>query len=73
MYWLFIQECFTNQHVGILNVKTSEKGLQFGIDKCKSMIIGNQDKSINSDLLVDGWKQEYLESMKTGKYELKAS
>ena len=57
----------------ILNVKTSEKGLQFGIDKCKSMIIGNQEYSINSDLLVDSWKQEYLESKKTGKYELKES
>ena len=30
----------------ILNAKTAEKGLQFGIDKCKSMIIGNQENSI---------------------------
>ena len=36
-------------------------------------IFVNQENSINSDLLIDGWKQEYLESMKTGKYEFKAS
>ena len=32
----------------ILNVKTSEKGLQYGIGKCKSMIIGNQENCINN-------------------------
>ena len=31
----------------ILNVKTSEKGIQFGINKCKSLTIGNQENCIN--------------------------
>ena len=54
----------------ILNVKTSEKGLQYGIGKCKSMIIGNQDNCIDSDLLVDSWEQHYVENKKTGGYEM---
>ena len=54
----------------ILNVKTSEKGLQYGIGKCKSMIIGNQDNCIDSDLLVDSWEQHYVENKKTGEYEM---
>ena len=28
----------------ILNVKTAEKGLQFGVTKCKSMIVGKISK-----------------------------
>ena len=51
----------------ILNVKTSEKGLQYGIKKCKSMMIGkNQESSIYSDLMVDSWSQEYVENVETG-------
>ena len=42
----------------ILNVKTSEKGLQYGISKCKSMIIGSSDNCIDSDLLIDSWEQK---------------
>ena len=49
----------------ILNTKTSEKGLQYGINKCKLMIIGNEENSINSELLVDCWKQDYQENIKT--------
>ena len=54
----------------ILNVKTSEKGLQYGIAKCKSMVIGNKDYCINSKLLVDSWKQEYVEDKSSGEYKL---
>ena len=54
----------------ILNVKTSEIGLQYGTKKCKSMIIGNEENAINSELLVDSWKQEYSENNMTGEYEL---
>ena len=50
----------------ILNVKTSEKGLQYGISKCKSMIIGNSDNCIDSDLLIDSWEQNYVENVDTG-------
>ena len=54
----------------ILNVKTSEIGLQYGINKCKSMIIGSDEKTIISELLVDSWKQEYSENNMTGEYQL---
>ena len=54
----------------ILNVKTSEKGLQFGINKCKSLTIGNQENCINSDLFVDSWKQELVENKNTGENTL---
>ena len=52
------------------NVKSSEKGLQFGIKKCKYMIIGNQENCIQSNLMIDSWKQEYVENVKTRKYEM---
>ena len=53
----------------ILNVKTSEKSLQYGIGKCKSMIIGNQENCINTDLLGTVgnsiiWKTRKLENTK---------
>ena len=54
----------------ILNVKTSEKGLQYGIGKCKSMIVGNQESCIDSDLLVDSWEQQCVENKNTGEYEM---
>ena len=35
----------------ILNVKSAEKGLQFGITKCKTMLVGlMQENYINSEL-----------------------
>ena len=47
----------------ILNVKTAEKGLQYGVKKCKYMIVGKDlENSINSELLVDGWSQKYVDS-----------
>ena len=54
----------------ILNVKTSEKGLQYGISKCKSMIIGSSDNCIDSDLLIDSWEQNYVENVNTCKTEI---
>ena len=54
----------------ILNVKTSEKGLQYGIAKCKSMVIGNEENCIDSRLLVDSWNQDFVEDKITGEYEL---
>ena len=43
----------------MINVKTSEKGLQFVTKKCKYMIIGNTENGINSNLMIDSWKQVY--------------
>ena len=41
----------------LINVKTAEKGLQFGSSKCKSMLIGkNVEHVLNSNLTVDTWK-----------------
>ena len=54
----------------MINVKTSEKGLQFGTKKCKYMIIGNPEDGINSNLMIDSWKQVYEENVKTGEYEM---
>ena len=55
----------------ILNVKSAEKCLQFGVSKCKSMLIGREPNNlINSDLKVDCWKEEYVESIETGETQL---
>ena len=54
-----------------LNVKTAEKGLQFGLKKCKSMLIGkSQENVINSKLFVDKWSVEHVEDEMTGDTEL---
>ena len=54
-----------------LNVKTAEKGLQYGIKKCKTMVIGkNQEKIINSKLSFDQWTVEHVEDKNTGDTEL---
>ena len=38
----------------VLNVKTAEKQLQFGVKKCKSMLIGkNKENAIYNPLTVD--------------------
>ena len=51
--------------------KQPEKGLQFGIKKCKSMLIGENTKNvINSKLLVDKWSVEHREDVQTGETEL---
>ena len=40
----------------LINVKTADKGLQFGIKKCKTMLIGKYVEYIlNSELSVDKW------------------
>ena len=55
----------------ILNVKTAEKGLQFGVKKCKSMIVGkNLNNAINNELLVDVWKETFIDNIETGETDL---
>ena len=45
-----------------INIKSAEKRLQFGENKCKSMIIGKKSEQIvNNSILVDKWKLNYLE------------
>ena len=50
-----------------INIKSAEKRLQFGENKCKSMIIGKKSEQIvNNSILVDKWKLNYLEDSKDG-------
>ena len=55
----------------ILNVKSAEKCLQFGVNKCKTMIIGKKCESVvHNKLFVDGWKEEYVENLESGEMDL---
>ena len=54
-----------------INLKTAEKGLQFGPKKCKSMLVGKNVKNvINSGLQVDEWTVKYAENIATGEADL---
>ena len=51
-----------------LNVKTAEKSLQYGVNKCKTMIVGEDPENIlNPNLLVDKWVVDHEEDVITGK------
>ena len=51
----------------VINTKTAEKGLQFGVPKCKSMLIGKSSENIHkSNLEVDKWEIEHKDNIKTG-------
>ena len=51
-----------------INLKTAEKSLKFGVEKCKSMVIEsnteveNDNKISNNKLSVDRWSMKYEES-----------
>lgn len=43
-----------------INSKSAEKNLQFGITKCKKMVIGKKNKSdLISEVKIDQWEQSY--------------
>ena len=45
-----------------INIKTAEKRLQFGVNKCKTMIVSkNYKQETDNPMMVDKWKLEYLE------------
>ena len=46
----------------IINAKTAEKYLQFGILKCKSMYVGKDilRSVLDTELYVDKWRIEYM-------------
>ena len=51
----------------IINVKTAEKRLQFGVSKCKSMIVGkNLSNIINTKLSIDQWNIKHVENGQSG-------
>ena len=55
----------------ILNYKSAEKRLQFGISKCKYMMIGKKKENIiNNTIYLDGWKEEYRENCENGEVDL---
>ena len=55
----------------VFNIKSAEKSLQFGVKKCKSMIVGkNIETILTTSLSVDEWSVEHVEDMKTGDTEL---
>ena len=55
----------------VLNVKTAEKYLQFGISKCKSMYVGKNKKEVlDTDLFVDKWKVEFSVDEDTGEEKM---
>jgi hypothetical protein len=59
------------QQNAFINFKTAEKTLQFGVTKCKSMLISkNRDNVINSDIVVDNWEVRYEENPMTGDLSL---
>ena len=53
------------------NAKTAEKKLQFGVNKCKTMLVGKDTEDFqNHSLYVDSWKTDYIENRNTGDIEL---
>ena len=55
-----------------MNLKSAEKGLQFGTSKCKVMIIGKEvDKVRNNKIYIDKWSEEYIDDEETGETQLK--
>ena len=56
---------------GFINTKTAEKSLQFGVKKCKTMLVGEDLGNIlNHSLSVDKWSVEHREVKTTGDTEL---
>ena len=54
-----------------INLKTAEKTLQFGVSKCKSMLVGKNPLSVhNSDIMVDSWETKYEDNPETGDLSL---
>ena len=56
----------------LINVKTADKCLQFGVKKCKSMLIGKEVETIlHSALTVDKWAVSYIDIPEVGEDQLK--
>ena len=55
-----------------LNLKTAEKTFQFGVKKCKAMVIGdNIENILNTKLTVDDWEVQHEEDTITGEIKIK--
>ena len=54
-----------------INIKSAEKTLQFGVTKCKSILVGKNKQDIpNNSLVVDNWKITHEENLNTGDTDL---
>ena len=55
----------------MIYLKTAEKTLQFGVTKCKSMLMSKQcESALFSDLTVDSWEVKYEYNPETGSISL---
>ena len=56
-----------------INLKTAEKSLRFGVEKCRSMLVesNTEVENENNKLFVDQWSEIYVENSTTGEAELK--
>ena len=55
----------------LFNIKTAEKFLQFGVKKCKYLVVGNRIENFHqTPLTVDKWSEDYLEEKTTGSTNL---
>ena len=60
-----------HQMNALLNIKTAEKQLQFGVTKCKSMKVSkNVDTLPSNNLLVDSWEVTHVDDPSTGSNQL---
>ena len=51
----------------LINEKTASKGLQFGVTKCKYMVVGKDaENALVSDLTVDKWNVSHHDDPETG-------
>ena len=55
----------------VINVKTAEKRLQFGVSKCKSMLVGKHcEDVVTSDIYVDKWSVKHEENAENSDNDL---
>ena len=55
----------------LINVQTAGKGLQFGVTKCKAMLVGKDTANVlYSDLTVDKWSSVHMDTTESGVDEL---
>jgi hypothetical protein len=60
-----------HQMNALINVQTADKGLQFGVDKCKSMLVGKDlENALYSDLTVDKCNVTHKDDPETGVNEI---
>ena len=63
--------CKANIMSVFMNIKTAEKGLQFGSKKCRIMLVGKDTKNVpKSNLRVDTWSIQHKENRDTGDTDL---